>query len=216
MEEVIEQRDLILDKKNSRKHNQKNLTVIKKSLDSCGAGRSILLDEENNVLAGNGVLTANAGRMKVRVIEADGSEIIAVKRSNLTDEQKEKLKLFDNYAGDLSKFDWDELKVLNDSNAGLIQNVFEGDNRILNKLIDLEEIDIFDEADETDDETPAFLLKDGQEWKVNTIRINKFDDFEKLKKLFSLLSDLGIGYKLMTDEEKHDEYKASIKAVEID
>ena len=216
MEEVIEQRDLVLDKKNARKHNQKNLTVIKKSLDSCGAGRSILLDEENNVLAGNGVLTANAGRMKVRVIEADGSEIIAVKRNNLTDDEKEKLKLFDNYAGDLSKWDWDELKVLNDSNAGLIQDVFDGDNRILNKLTDLEEIDIFDESEESELETPAFLLKDGQEWQVNIIRIRKYDDFEKLKKLFSLMSDLGIGYKLMDADDKADEYRKEEVSAEID
>ncbi|MBS4014019.1 MAG: hypothetical protein KGZ97_09740 [Bacteroidetes bacterium] len=217
MEEIIEQRDLVLDKKNSRKHNQKNLTVIKKSLDSCGAGRSILIDEENNVLAGNGVMTANGGRLKVRVVESDGSEIIAVKRTNLTEEQKERLKLFDNYAGDLSKWNWDELKILSDSDNNLIQDVFENDSRILGRLSELKEVEIFDELEEENaDEQPAYVLKEGQEWKVNTIKIRGYSDFEMLKKLFSLLSDLRIGYKLLNADEQAEEYVSKHEPVNID
>ena len=43
------------DKRNYRKHNDKNKELINKSLEECGAGRSRLIDAENEIIAGNGV-----------------------------------------------------------------------------------------------------------------------------------------------------------------
>lgn len=40
------------DKKNYRRHNDRNKELIKKSLSECGAGRSILIDKENEIFAG--------------------------------------------------------------------------------------------------------------------------------------------------------------------
>ncbi len=39
------------DKRNYRVHNDKNKKLIRKSLEECGAGRSILLDSEDGIIA---------------------------------------------------------------------------------------------------------------------------------------------------------------------
>ena len=96
------------DERNYRKHSKKNKAIIKKSLSELGAGRSILLDNEDSLIAGNGVYEqAQALGIPVRVIETDGSELIAVKRTDLAtgDEKRRKLALADNVASDLSEFD---------------------------------------------------------------------------------------------------------------
>lgn len=47
--------DIKFDKNNYRIHGAENKSLIKKSLEDCGAGRSILIDNENEIIAGNGV-----------------------------------------------------------------------------------------------------------------------------------------------------------------
>ena len=47
--------DIKLDKRNYRKHNDRNKELINQSLGELGAGRSILIDNENEIIAGNGV-----------------------------------------------------------------------------------------------------------------------------------------------------------------
>lgn len=44
-----------LDSNNFRKHSVKNKSIINKSLKEFGGGRSILIDSENEIIAGNGV-----------------------------------------------------------------------------------------------------------------------------------------------------------------
>ena len=100
------------DPRNARKHPEKNIQVIEKALRNVGAARSIVIDEDNVVLAGNGVLEAakNAGLHKVVVVDVDGSSLVAVRRTGLTDEQKTHLAIADNRAAELSV--WDD-QVLN-------------------------------------------------------------------------------------------------------
>ena len=95
------------DPQNARLHSAENLDLIQASLTELGAGRSILIDENDVILAGNGVAQAAqaAGMTRVQIVEADGDAIIAVRRRNLTPEQKTRLALFDNRASDLSEFD---------------------------------------------------------------------------------------------------------------
>jgi len=103
--------DLKPDPQNARKHNPRNIKQIVDSLQEVGAARSIVLDENNVILAGNGVIEAAAiaGIENVRIVEASGNEIIAVKRKNLTPEQKKRLALFDNRAGELAEWDVEQL-----------------------------------------------------------------------------------------------------------
>ena len=95
------------DHKNARKRTDRSATLIAESLKRYGAARSIVIDEDNRILAGNGTIEGakQAGIKNVRVIETDGSEIIAVKRTGLTEDEKVGLALADNRTSDLS--DWD-------------------------------------------------------------------------------------------------------------
>ena len=106
--------DLVADHKNARKRTQRSATLIETSLREFGAARSIVIDEHNRVLAGNGTVEgAKAiGLENVKVIETDGNEIIAVKRKNLTEDEKVGLALADNRTGDLAEWDAEMLENL--------------------------------------------------------------------------------------------------------
>lgn len=93
-------KDLKFDPKNARVHTERNISVIAEGMQEVGAGRSILIDKDGEIIAGNGVVEAAAqvGITKVRVIEADGNEIIAVRRSDLTGKKKIRAALLDNRA----------------------------------------------------------------------------------------------------------------------
>jgi hypothetical protein len=65
--------EIRVDNRNYRKHNKKNKDLIKKSLTECGTGRSILIDAENKIIAGNGTFEqAEKLGLKVKVIESNG------------------------------------------------------------------------------------------------------------------------------------------------
>src|SRR3954464_3293773 len=112
-------KDLVPDPENRRKHNPRNLGMVVDALHQVGAARSIVIDEDNVILAGNGVTeaAAEAGITRVRVIEADGQELIAVRRSGLTPEQKRALAIYDNRTGELATWNFDQLAA--DKAAGL-------------------------------------------------------------------------------------------------
>lgn len=99
--------DLTPDPVNARKHTERGVAMIKDALQDVGAARSIVIDEDNRVLAGNATLEAAAlaGIHNVLVVDADGETIIAVRRTGLAEDQKRRLALFDNRAGELSEFD---------------------------------------------------------------------------------------------------------------
>jgi len=108
--------DLKSDHKNARKRTDRSSSLIKKSLEKFGAARSIVIDEDNRILAGNGTIEGAkaAGIKNLRVIETDGKEIIAVKRTGLTEEDKVGLALADNRTSDLSDWDIEMLKQLSE------------------------------------------------------------------------------------------------------
>lgn len=106
--------DLQNDHKNARKRTDRSSKLIKESLQKFGAARSIVIDENNRILAGNGTIAGAkaAGIKNLKVIETDGNEIIAVKRTGLTEDEKVGLALADNRSSDLSEWDLNMLEEL--------------------------------------------------------------------------------------------------------
>ena len=106
--------DLQNDHKNARKRTDRSSKLIKESLQKFGAARSIVIDENNRILAGNGTIAGAkaAGIKNLKVIETDGKEIIAVKRTGLTEDEKVGLALADNRSSDLSEWDLNMLEEL--------------------------------------------------------------------------------------------------------
>lgn len=112
-------KDLVPDPANRRSHNPSNIGMVVDALHAVGAARSIVIDENDVILAGNGVTeaAAEAGITKVRVIEAAGDELIAVRRSGLTPAQKRHLAIADNRSAELAQ--WNSQQFKDDLGAGL-------------------------------------------------------------------------------------------------
>ena len=65
--------DLQNDPKNARKRTDRSAKLIKQSLEQYGAARSIVIDENNRILAGNGTIAGAkaAGIRNLKIIEAE-------------------------------------------------------------------------------------------------------------------------------------------------
>lgn len=100
------------DGRNYRKHGDRNRKLIRKSLDELGAGRSIVIDAEGEIIGGNGVFEAWGDR-PIKVIESDGSELVVVQRTDLKtdDEKRKKLAIMDNSTSDTSTWDMSLLQA---------------------------------------------------------------------------------------------------------
>lgn len=108
----MSKRKIKFDSHNYRKHSESNKAMIRESLKECGAGRSVVIDADDELIAGNGVYEqAEALGIGVRVVETDGSELVVVKRTDLhtQDEKRKKLAMADNATSDKVEWDFAEL-----------------------------------------------------------------------------------------------------------
>lgn len=103
--------DLKPDEQNARQHNPRNVAMMAEALNRVGGARSIVIDENNIVLAGNGLVEAagQAGIENVLIVDSDGKKLIAVKRTNLSDEQKKEMAIYDNRTAELADWNVDVL-----------------------------------------------------------------------------------------------------------
>lgn len=111
-------KDLKFDDKNFNQHTEFGMSQLERSLRNYGAGRSILVDKDNNIIAGNGIAEA-AGQMgitKTRVIETTGDELVVVKRTDIELDSKEgrEMALADN-ATSAADLKWDEENIKSES-----------------------------------------------------------------------------------------------------
>ena len=102
------------DQRNARRRTERSHTSLEKSLSRFGAARSIVIDEDGRILAGNGTFEAAGaiGIDKVLVVDSDGDTLVAVRRSGLSEAEKVELALRDNRTSDLSVFDPDTMVEL--------------------------------------------------------------------------------------------------------
>jgi len=102
---------LVPDAANVRKHGDRNKKVIRRSLAQFGAGRSVVLDGDNVVRAGNGTLEAAAaeGFNEVLVVEPKPGQLVAVLRPDWTPAQAVGYAIADNRASELAEWDHDGL-----------------------------------------------------------------------------------------------------------
>lgn len=106
-------KDLKQDKRNYRKHNQRNLDLIKKSVTEVGLGRSVVIDNENEIVCGNGLVSTLDKNTPIKVIETDGSELVVVKRTDLAtnDDKRKQLAIMDNSTSESSEWDFEKLEA---------------------------------------------------------------------------------------------------------
>ncbi len=95
--------DLAFDERNARVHGEANEAATRQSLKQFGAARSIVLDKNNVIRAGNG--TAKQAKelgIPVRIVCSDGNELIAVKRVDLDGQAAAAYAIADNRTAELA------------------------------------------------------------------------------------------------------------------
>lgn len=124
MSKTIKATELIPDASNANKGTQRGRAALEASLRQYGAGRSILVDRNGRVIAGNKTLETGVdiGLDDVIVVQTDGRQIVAVQRMDLDlaadDDQRARMLAYaDNRVAELD-LDFDATQLLADLNAG--------------------------------------------------------------------------------------------------
>ena len=116
MAKVIETNieSLVPDNKNFNKGTEYGDRLMDESLRRFGLGRSILIDKNNRIIAGNKTAekAADIGFTDVLVVEVDGNQLVAVKRKDidLDTSKGRELALADNATGK-ANLSWDEKMI---------------------------------------------------------------------------------------------------------
>lgn len=115
-EQVVDIDTLRQDTHNFNRGTEKGQQLMERSFKELGAGRSILLDREGNIIAGNKSQEAarKAGIKRVRIVETTGDELVAVKRTDIDIDSAEgrRLALADNATTQVNLvFDHKELEA---------------------------------------------------------------------------------------------------------
>jgi DNA modification methylase len=115
---------LVLDDRNANKGTKRGRELLEQSLEKYGAGRSVVVDRHNRVIAGNKTVEAAraAGLASITVIETDGTSLVAIQRGDLDlkkDQKARELAIADNRVGELD-LEWNP-EVLASLDADLSQ-----------------------------------------------------------------------------------------------
>lgn len=111
--------DFIPDSKNANKGSPRGLRVLDNSLRQYGAGRSLVSDKNNKLIAGNKTQerAMDLGIEDAIIVETDGTQVVIVKRMDLDLESEDgrarALATYDNRSGEVDLiWDADQLKLL--------------------------------------------------------------------------------------------------------
>jgi hypothetical protein len=99
--------DVLIDPANVRVHGDRNQATIRASLTRFRAGRSIVLDGNNVVRAGNGTVeqARQAGFDEVLVVEPKPNQLVAVKRPDWTASEATAYSVADNRSSEQAEWD---------------------------------------------------------------------------------------------------------------
>lgn len=170
---------LVPDNLNANKGTEYGQRLLEESLRKFGAGRSILIDKNNRIIAGNKTIenAVNAGLDNVIVVETDGNQIVAVKRKDidLDSAKGRELALADNATGK-ANLSWDESLIEEVSQQWGFEPQDWG-------------VDVF-QQEEPEQEEPSGKKE------ISTRLIVECGDVTKLSLLFSELQDRGFTVEL--------------------
>ena len=77
--------DLVPDNLNANKHSEYGMHLLEKSISELGLGRSIVVDKNNRIIGGNGVVEVAAllGLEECIVVPTNGKQLVVVKREDV-------------------------------------------------------------------------------------------------------------------------------------
>jgi hypothetical protein len=123
--------DLSLDPRNARKHGPKNHALVNQSLQETGPFRSIAIDGDGIIRAGNTVYEeATKLGLKIKVVQAAPDELIAVQRQDLTGDRAERAALWDNRTAETAEWDTQILDWLNQNKPQVVEGIWDAQSLI--------------------------------------------------------------------------------------
>lgn len=115
--------DLKPDQNNANRGTERGVYMLQRSLSEYGAGRSILIDRDGNIIAGNKTVeqAADLGIEEVIVVPTDGRTLVAVQREDLDLYDGDRARLLAYYDNRTSEVDlaWEAEQLLADQAAGV-------------------------------------------------------------------------------------------------
>lgn len=189
------------DDHNANAGTERGKKLLTQSVRELGGGRSILLDKNGKLIAGNKTFdAAQEAGLTVRVIQAERGELIAVQRSDLdlndSSGEARRLAYMDNRVAELD-LHWDADQIAADLNAGLDLNLLGFDESELLLVIGDhdDEIDAAPQLDKAEELQKKWNTALGQLWELGDHRLmcgdsSLKDDVDRLlgDSKFNLLS----------------------------
>jgi DNA modification methylase len=214
--------DFTPDKGNANKGTQRGLKALDTSLRQYGAGRSILVDKNGKIIAGNKTAerAADLGIDDVIVVQTDGNQLVAVQRTDLDldseDGKARALATYDNRSGQLD-LDWD-IDALSTVDVDVLKDLWTVDE--LDELgIHKPVKDAIPDLDHGAELREKYGVETGQLWKIEKHRlicgdtldndaISKLMGKDTIKMLFTSppYNMAGDMYKHYADNLKSEEY----------
>jgi len=203
--------DLKPDTKNANKGSQRGRGLLEKSLRRYGAGRSVVVDRDGEIIAGNKTIDVAAELdLPVKVVQTNGEEVVVVQRTDLDidSEAGRGLAIADNRTGEVS-LEWDTDALLDLSDKVDLTEFWKPDE--LDKLVkgwrDIPKEDYVPSIDKANELRKKWGVELGQLWQLGEHRIicgdcTDADVVARLmdgEKVDALLTDPPYGIDLNTD-----------------
>jgi len=170
---------LKLDTKNANRGTDRGRAMVEASLREVGAGRSILVDKDGRVIAGNKTLSAAADiGLEIQTVESDGSKLIVVQRTDLdlSDDTgaARRLAFLDNRASETG-LAWDAEQILASMNDGLsFDGIFDQAelDALLAGLVEAEPVvDPGPQIDKAEELQKVWQVQTGDIWQLGKHRL---------------------------------------------
>ena len=214
-------RDLTPDASNANKGTERGRYALETSLRKYGAGRSILIDRQGRIIAGNKTAetAADVGIDDVIIVQTDGRQLVAVQRTDLDLDSKEarELAYADNRVAELD-LSFDPEQLLADLQAGVDLAQFWRQDELDELLADLTPKTTGDtepQIDRAEELREKWGVSAGQLWQLGEHRLICGDctDAATVARVMggeradTLISDppYGIGYKYDTHDDSSNE-----------
>jgi len=201
--------ELIQDPHNANKGTERGAEMVRQSITKLGAGRSILMDKNGVLIAGNKTQQAaiEAGLLDAIVVRTDGNQLVVVQRTDLDlsiDAKAKELAVVDNRSSEIG-LEWDT-EVLADLSHDVDLSDWFKDEELVDILTDMGDLEpLLNE--EQDEETTADLIekaedggiesrvKPGEIWQLGRHRIacgDSTDEGNVRKLLGDRFGDVGM------------------------
>ena len=156
--------DLTPDPNNANQGTERGAYMVRRSLEKLGAGRSVLIDKNGVLIAGNKTTKAayELGIENAIIVPTDGSQLVVVQRTDLdlsTDAKAQELAIADNRTGEIG-LAWDNA-VLEELAQDVSLDDWFTPEEMAGWDIDLDDFE--PPSDEEDEETTADLIEQAEE-----------------------------------------------------